>query len=79
MINYKITVKYNIQDNTENFVDVFAYYFTKTETEEMAITKITNLLGNNPELREIPYNGEVYMTPTNTAVVIGAQEVVIPD
>jgi len=79
MINYKITVKYNIQDNTENFVDVFAYYFTKTETEEMAITKITNLLGNNPELREIPYNGEVYMTPTNTAVVMGAQEVVIPD
>ena len=79
MINYKITVKYNIQDNTENFVDVFAYYFTKTETSEMAITKITNLLGNNPELREIPYNGEVYMTPTNTAVVMGAQEVVIPD
>ena len=79
MINYKITVKYNIQDNTENFVDVFAYYFTKTETEEMAITKIPNLLGNNPELREIPYNGEVYMTPTNTAVVMGAQEVVIPD
>lgn len=79
MINYKVTVKYNIQDNTENFVDVFAYYFTKTETSEMAITKITNLLGNNPELREIPYNGEVYMTPTNTAVVMGAQEVVIPD
>ena len=79
MINYKVTVKYNIQDNTENFVDVFAYYFTKTETEEMAITKITDLLSNNPELREIPYNGEVYLTPTNTAVVMGAQEVVIPD
>jgi hypothetical protein len=79
MINYKVTVKYNIEDNTSTFVDVFAYYFTKTETEEMAITKITNLLGNNPELREIPYNGEVYMTPTNTAVIMGAQEVVIPD
>ena len=79
MINYKVTVKYNIQDNTENFVDVFAYYFTKTETEEMAITKITDLLSNNPELREIPYNGEVYLTPTNSVVIIGAQEVVIPN
>ena len=79
MINYKVTVKYNIQDNTENFVDVFAYYFTKTETEEMAMNKITDLLSNNPELREIPYNGEVYLTPTNSVVIIGAQEVVIPN
>ncbi len=79
MINYKITVKYNIEDNTSNFVDVFVYYFTKTETKEMAITKITNLLSTNPELREIPYNGNVYMTPTNTAVIMGAQEVNIPN
>ena len=79
MINYKVTVKYNIEDNTSTFVDVLAYYFTKTETEEMAITKITDLLSNNPELREIPYNGEVYLTPTNSVVIIGAQEVVIPN
>ncbi len=79
MINYKITVKYNIEDNTSNFVDVFVYYFTKTETEEMAITKIFNLLNNNSELREIPYNGHVYMIPTNTAVIVGAQEVIIPN
>ena len=79
MINYKVTVKYNIEDNTGNFVDVFAYYFTKTETQEMAITKINDLLSNNTELREIPYNGQVYMTPTNNMVVMGAEEVVIPN
>lgn len=78
MINYKVTVKYNIEDNTSTQVDVFAYYFTKTESQEMAITKITDLLSNNSELREIPYNGQVYMTPTNTAIIMGAQEVVIP-
>jgi len=76
MANYKVTAKYNFQDSAGNPAEVFVYYFPVNNTENEALLKITELLGNNSNLREIPYNGEIYNIPTNTAVIIGAQEVV---
>jgi hypothetical protein len=78
MANYKVTVKYNFQDSAGNPAEIFVYYFPISNTESEAKEKIIELLGNNSNLREIPYNGEIYNIPTNTAIIIGAQEVVKP-
>lgn len=78
MANYKVTIKYNFQDTAGNPAEVFVYYFTPGSSESEAVSIITNLLGNNPNLREIPYNGEIYNIPTNTAIIVGAQEVIKP-